>query len=129
MRLSILLPQRVFLERDGINRILVPCSVGSLGILPRRLDFAASLVPGILEFTDGAGETWIAVSDGIVVKAGDQILAAVHDAAGSSGPGSLRGTVEETIRVRAEERKALRETMARFEADFVHRFMEARKHG
>lgn len=129
MRLRILLPHRVFLDADGVIRIVVPTASGRLGILPRRLDFAAIVAPGILEYEDGRGQTLAAVAEGVVVKAGAEVLAAVHDAAGGSDPGGLRKTVEEVFRARSEDDKAFREAMARFEADFVRRFLETESRG
>ena len=65
----------------------------------------------------------------MLVKAGDEVTAAVHDAAGGADPGRLRATVAEAFRVRGEERRAYREAMTRFEADFVRRFLEAGRRG
>ena len=98
MRLRILLPHKEFLDAQGVLGIVAPTLSGSLGILPRRLDFAAALAPGILEYATAGGETWIAVAEGMLVKAGDEVTAAVHDAAGGADPGRLRATVAEATR-------------------------------
>ena len=42
-----ILPFRVFLEREGVSRIVAETPSGSFGILPRRLDCTATVVPGI----------------------------------------------------------------------------------
>jgi F-type H+-transporting ATPase subunit epsilon len=125
VRLSILLPYRVFLEADGLSRIVARTSIGSLGILPRRLDFAVSLVPGILEYSGPDGDVFVAVDEGLLVKSGDEVIAAVHDAAGGADPGLLRKTIEDVFRSREEEQRAFREAMVRFEGEFVRRFLES----
>ena len=45
MHLKILLPFRVFAEHDGVSRIVAETADGFFGILPRRLDGVAALVP------------------------------------------------------------------------------------
>ena len=47
MRLKVILPHQLFLEQTGVKRIVLDTTSGSLGILPRRLDCVATLVPGI----------------------------------------------------------------------------------
>ena len=50
MKLKVLLPFRVFTEKDGVKRIVAESRAGSLGLLPHRLDCVAALAPGILVF-------------------------------------------------------------------------------
>ena len=50
MHLKILLPFAIFAERTAVSRIVAETLQGSMGILPRRLDCVAALVPGILLF-------------------------------------------------------------------------------
>jgi F-type H+-transporting ATPase subunit epsilon len=67
MHLKILLPFRVFAEHDGVSRIVANTADGFFGILPRRLDGVAALVPGILVFETGErGEQIVAVDEGVL---------------------------------------------------------------
>ena len=71
MHLKILLPFRVFAEHDAVSRIVAETAEGFFGILPRRLDGVAALVPGILVFETGEhGQQIVAVDEGVLVKAG-----------------------------------------------------------
>lgn len=81
MRLRVLLPFKVFVEHDDVLRIIVETRCGLLGLLPRRLDCAAELVPGILMYeTAATGRVYLAVNAGVLVKAGDLVLVSVRDA-------------------------------------------------
>ena len=72
MRLKILLPYKVFADIKKVKKIVVETSEGSYGILPRRLDCTAALITGILLYeTEDEGEKYIAVKEGILIKAGD----------------------------------------------------------
>ena len=64
MCLKILLPFRVFLEREGVSRIVAETPSGSFGILPRRLDCTATVVPGIFLYESrDEGERFVAIDD------------------------------------------------------------------
>jgi len=70
MNLKILLPFQVFADLIGVARIVVDTREGSLGLWPRRLDCVAALAPGILIYeTPSAGEAYVAVDEGVLVKA------------------------------------------------------------
>ena len=47
MNLKILLPFSIFAEKTDVSRIVAETCKGSFGLLPRRLDCVAALVPGI----------------------------------------------------------------------------------
>ena len=50
MNLKILLPFKVFAEIKNVKKIVIETNAGSFGLLPQRLDFTASIVPGILAY-------------------------------------------------------------------------------
>lgn len=50
MQLKILLPFKVFAEKQDVLRIVAESRSGAFGLLPNRLDCAAALVPGILTY-------------------------------------------------------------------------------
>jgi len=71
MNLKILLPFDIFTEKTGVSRIVAETHHGSFGILPRRLDCVAALTAGILTYeTPSEGEVFLAVDEGVLVKAG-----------------------------------------------------------
>lgn len=123
MQLKILLPYRVFAEKTGVKRIVAETREGAFGLLPNRLDCVAALAPGILTFeTDGEGETYIAVDDGVLVKTGGEVLISVRNAIGGADLAALHKAVEEEFLNISEEERDLRNTLAKLEVDFVRRF-------
>lgn len=128
MKLKVLLPFQVFAEIDGVKRIVAETSQGSLGLLPHRLDCVAVLKPGILTFeTENEGEVYVAVDEGILVKAGPDVLVSVRNAIGGMSLGKLRDAVEQEFVNLDEGEKQVRAVLAKLESGFVRRFAEFRR--
>jgi F-type H+-transporting ATPase subunit epsilon len=98
---------------------------GSLGLLPHRLDCAAALAPGILTYeTAEEGEIYLAVAQGVLVKAGMDVLVSVRNAIGGKDLDMLHEAVKrEFLTVDAQE-KSVRQVLAKMEGGFIRRFME-----
>ena len=125
MKLKVLLPFQVYAEIDGVNRIVAETPQGSFGLLPHRLDCVAVLEPGILTYETGTGgETYIAVDEGILVKAGTEVLVSVRNAISGMDLGKLREAVEQEFINLDENEKQVRAVLARLESGFVRRFAE-----
>jgi F-type H+-transporting ATPase subunit epsilon len=130
MQLKVLVPACVFLEEDNVSRIVAETNHGSFGILPHRLDCVAALAPGILTFeTENRGEAFLAVDEGILVKAGARVLISVHNAIGGADLGKLRQTVEQEFSSLDERAKSIRTVLAKLESDFARRLLELSRHG
>ncbi len=127
MHLKILLPFRVFAEHIGVARIVAETARGFFGILPRRLDGAAALVPGVLVFEDEAGsERFVAVDEGVLVKTGRDVLVSVRNAAAGDDLRRLRETVESEFVNLDERERTVRSVLAKLETSFIRRMMEQR---
>ncbi len=125
MQLKVLMPARVLVEQDNVTRIVIETLHGSFGILPHRLDCVAALAPGILIFeTLNAGETFLAVDEGVFVKTGAQVLVSVRNAVGGADLGKLRQTVDREFLTLDERAKSVRTALAKLESDFAHRLLE-----
>jgi len=125
MKLKILLPFQIFAEIVGVKRIVAETPQGSFGLLPRRLDCTAVLEPGILTYeTETGGEVYVAVDEGILVKAGADVLVSVRNAIGGMDLGELREAVEREFVNLNENEKQVRSVLARLESGFVRRFAE-----
>ncbi|MBK9018023.1 MAG: F0F1 ATP synthase subunit epsilon [Saprospiraceae bacterium] len=123
MQLKILLPFMVFEEKQGVKRIVAETPQGSFGLLPNRLDCVAALASGILTYeTDAEGEVFIAIDEGVLVKAGREVLVSVRNAIGGADLGELKKAVELEFVKKGEEDQALRTTFAKLESNFVRRF-------
>jgi F-type H+-transporting ATPase subunit epsilon len=123
MRLKVLLPFRIFAEKAGVSRIVTETREGSFGLLPRRLDCVAAVVPGILTYeTEEDGEIYVAVDQGVLVKTGPTVLVSVRRAVGGADLRQLRNSVEkEFLTLDEREQTNVRSVLAKLEAGFLRR--------
>ena len=123
MHLKVLLPFRVFAEKLDVTRIVAETQDGSFGLLPRRLDCVAALVPGILTYeTKADGEVFVAVDEGVLVKTGTDVLVSVRRAQGGADLEQLRDAVEQEFLTITDEERSMRHVMAKLETGFLRRF-------
>lgn len=122
MHLKILLPYKVFADRQDISRIVAVSHEGSFGLLPRRLDCVVTLSAGILVYeTEAEDEVYIAVDEGVLVKTGSEVLVSVRNAIGGTGLDKLREAVEEEFLQLDEQEQKVRSVLARMESGFIRR--------
>lgn len=127
MKLRVLLPSEVFLDQE-VLKVVAEAENGSFCLLPRHVDFVASLVPGLLSLEDKKGqEVFLAVDEGILVKKGNDVFVSTRNVVRIPNLGELREVVEEKFKVMDDREKAARTASARLEADLVRRLMELRK--
>ncbi|VAW37656.1 Sodium-transporting ATPase subunit C [hydrothermal vent metagenome] len=125
MRLKVLLPFQVFIDKEDVIRIVAETSQGSFGLLPHRLDCVAVLAPGIMTYeSESEGEVYVAVDEGVLVKTGPEVLVSVRNAFGGSELGTMREAVEREFRDLDEREIGMRSVLAKLESGFVRRFME-----
>jgi len=130
MTLKILLPSVVFADQDGVTRIVAETRRGSFGLLPHRLDCVASLSAGILTYETAAdGEVYIAVDEGVLVKAGPNVFVSVRRALGSTDLAKLHEAVERDFLALDAQEKSTRAALAKLESGFVRRFAEFQREG
>lgn len=129
MRLSVLLPHRVFLDVQGVSRIVAEGRAGAIGLLPHRRDCVVPLACGILVYRAGLeAEVCLAVDEGVLVKTGDAVRVSVRGASGGTDLAGLRARLEHDFLARSDEERVVRQAMARLEAGFVQR-LSALHHG
>ncbi len=127
MHLKVLLPFQIFADKTDVLRIVAQTRQGSFGLLPQRLDCVAALVPGILIYeTEAQGELCAAVDEGVLVKAGADVLISVRRAHGGTDLDQLRESVEREFLVQGEQEQNLREVIAKLESGFLHRLASFR---
>ncbi len=128
MHLKILLPYKVFADIENVKKIVVETSAGSHGILPRRLDCTAALITGILFYeTEAEGEKYIAVNEGILIKAGKDVMVSVRHAVGNAPLGKLRELVEKEMIELDDLEINARSVMAKLETGFLRSFQKLRE--
>lgn len=123
MNLKILLPFQIFAEKTGLSRIVAETREGSFGLLPHRLDCVAALSPGILIYeTEADGEVYVAIDEGVLVKAGQNVLVSVRRALSGTDLDQLRHSVEQEFLILNEQEKNVRTVMTKLETGFLRRF-------
>jgi len=128
MQLKILLPFRIFIETKNVSRITIETSEGSYGMLPQRLDCVAALVPGIFTYEiESEGPKYIAVDEGVMIKAGTQVLVSVRNAIGGADLGKLSDMVKKEFKKQDENKIELHAVMANLEGGFIYSFDKFRK--
>jgi len=128
MNLKVLLPNRVLLD-EPVRKVSIEAGDGELTLLPRHVDIATTVVPGLLVFETADGrEEFVAVAEGALVKAGDDVLVSTRRGTRGTELGALRETVRQEFEQRDEHEEQARTALAKIEATFVHRFLEL-EHG
>jgi F-type H+-transporting ATPase subunit epsilon len=111
-----------------VQRIVAQTLQGSFGLLPRRLDCAAALAPGILTYeTEAEGEVYLAVDQGVLVKAGRDVLVSVRNAIGGTDLDKLHEAVKQEFLNLDEQEKSVRSVLAKMESGFIRRLMELQR--
>ena len=125
INLKVLLPFQIFVEKKEVKRIVAQTLQGSFGILPQRLDCTAALAPGLLTYeTEAEGEVYLAVDQGVLVKAGVNVLVSVRNAIGGTDLDKLHETVKREFLNINEQEKSVRSVLAKMESGFIRRLME-----
>lgn len=128
MNLKVLLPSRIFSETKNVIRIVAETHKGLFGILPNRLDCVAALVPGIFTYeTETEGVLYIAIDEGVLIKAGAQVNISVRNAIGGANLGTLRESVENEFKNLDEGEKNVRSVIAKLESGFIRNWGKFRK--
>lgn len=124
MRLQVLLPSRILIDRE-VKKVSAESVHGMFVVLPRHIDFATSLAPGLLAFVDNADEEhFLAVDEGVCVKRGDALFVAAANAIHGPALDELRAAVEADFRTLDQQERKARQALARLEADFIRRYLE-----
>ncbi|KAF0866612.1 F0F1 ATP synthase subunit epsilon [Pseudomonas sp. LD120] len=128
MTLKVLLPFEVFADEPRVSRMVVETTQGSFGLLPRRLDCVAALVPGILSVElESQGEVFLALDGGVLVKTGTDVVISARRALRGADLSRLREAVEQQFLTLDAQEQALREAMGRLETGFMRRFASFRE--
>jgi F-type H+-transporting ATPase subunit epsilon len=120
MTLKILLPQRVYATIDGIEGIVAENLEGAFGLLPHRRDCVAALAPGILTYVTAAGQAWLAIDQGLLLKTGLQVRVVAHAVQAGKDLAELRAAVVRHFLAIDDNERAARRAMQKLESGFIH---------
>lgn len=130
MKLELFTPTHLLYSGD-ITKVRAESVDGYFTMLPHHIDYAATLVPGILSFETETNEVFYAVDEGILVKCGPEVRVATYRAVGGEDLGTLRQLVSEQFEALDEHERRARRALMCLGVDFVRHFirMEGHKRG
>ena len=120
--LKVLVPFQVFHEVSGVSEVVAESAHGSFGLLPHRRDCVVPLAPGILSYKVADGEeTYMAVDQGVLTKAGLEVVVSVRRAVAGAKLSELRASIQTEYLALDDNERGARSATARLEAAFLHR--------
>lgn len=126
MRLKLQTPNEVLIDLQ-VTKVTAEAVNGSFCLLPKHIDIAAALVPGLFYYETEQGEETLALDSGVLVKCDDEVLVSTRRAVRGAGLEELHETVRTVFRSLDEKEKKSRSAMARLEAAFVTELVGAQE--
>jgi F-type H+-transporting ATPase subunit epsilon len=134
MHLKILLPTEELVD-ETVLKVIAEADNGVFCLLPRHIDFVATLVPGILVFLtepDHMGpdygkqskENFAAVDEGVLVKCGRSVFVSTLNGVRDTDLSRLQSLVEERFLELDEHERKTRSALARLEAGTLRGFRQ-----
>ena len=129
MRLKVLVPTGVLVDQE-VHRVGLQAADGEMTLLDNHLDLTTALVPGVMSFelTEGGAEGFVALTEGVLVKVGEEVLVSTRRAVRGDQLGQLEQKVREEFRNLDQREESSRTALAKIEATMVNRFIEM-QHG
>ena len=123
MRFEVVTPAAAVVDED-VSKISAEAPTGWFTLLPRHVDFVATLVPGLLSYLTEDGEHLLAVDGGVLVKRGLSVRIATGEAAGGDSVLALQRALRHSFEELAESERRSRAALAHLESDAVRRLIE-----
>ena len=129
MDLRVLLPEKTYWQ-GKVKKIVGEDIDGFFCLLPRHIDFVTIMTPGIFfALTEKEEDIYLAINEGILIKANDQVTLSTRGAIKGDNLGILRKEVERNFIKINEQEKGVRNALQKLEADFIRRFLDLEAHG
>jgi len=129
MHLTLITPVETVIDQR-IRRLSARGGDGAFGLLPRHVDIAVPLVPGIVAYVDeGADEHFVAIDMGVLLKTGSSLRIVTRRAVAGDDLAGLEQLVEEEFLNLSDLERDARLALARLEAGVVRRFLELEDSG
>jgi F-type H+-transporting ATPase subunit epsilon len=129
MHLRVSLPFRLAVDED-VSTVSGEGEAGSFTLLPGHVDFASTLVPGLLWYADRRGEeVFLAIERGLLVKVGPEVRVATARAVRGERLEDVRRSLDEAIAQRDEQEQQAIRALEKMRADFVRQYIDLESHG
>lgn len=124
MRLEIFVPT-ARLVNAAASKVVAEGPEGHFGLLPRHLDVAAALVPGLLVYVTAEGEErFVGIDEGVLVKCGVNVHVSVFAAFESDNLTSLRAEIADRFLDLDDHERKARTALARLESGAIRKMLE-----
>ncbi|MEH1869989.1 F0F1 ATP synthase subunit epsilon [Nostoc sp.] len=124
MRLKVVLPTKILIETAAI-KVIAEAENGIFCLLPRHIDFVATLIPSLLSFVSPQGqEQFFAIDQGILIKHDDEVTVATQNAVQGGDLGMLKKTVEQQFHLIDEREKTARSVLEKLEINTIRHFIQ-----
>jgi F-type H+-transporting ATPase subunit epsilon len=124
MHLEVFTPTALVVD-IAAAKVVAEGAEGFFALLPRHIDVAAALPPGLLVYVTAAGkERYLGVDEGVLIKRGADVRVSVLDAFESDDLASLRAEVADRFQRLDEHQRAARTALARLEAGAIRHVLE-----
>ncbi|MBP8953841.1 MAG: F0F1 ATP synthase subunit epsilon [Armatimonadetes bacterium] len=119
MLLRVLVPTRVLVEEE-VTKVIAEALNGSFCLLPLHIDFVSALAPGILSYNTRDGqEHFVAVNEGLLVKAGHEVTISTREAIPGDDLESLRALVQQEAAEIQEREASMRAALSKLTTSLV----------
>ncbi len=126
MKLLLSVPTGIVLDIPAM-KVSGESDRGSFTLLPRHADGAMLLRPGLLSYVgEGGVEVFVAVDEGVLVKAGPEVRAACQRAVVAGELADARSALMRHLHERSEHERKTRSVLMALEADVLRRLGELR---
>lgn len=121
---QILLPTGVLID-ESATKVTAEAEDGAFCLKPRHVDMVTALSPGIVTWSPSEGdERYAGVAEGVLVKAGRDVLVSVQFGVCGSSLAELRDAVRRHFEEADERERQALSAVAHLESDFVRRYLE-----
>ncbi len=128
MTLKVLLPAEVLMQEE-VTRIKAEAQNGWFGLLPRHVDFATALKPGILIFEPkDKPQEYLAMDHGILVKCGPEVSISTRSAVRGANLEQLKAEVARQFQAVEEREKTALSYELKLETELVRGLLEMGRH-
>ena len=124
IRLEVFTPTELLVEVAAV-KVVAEGPEGFFALLPRHIDLASALAPGLFVYVTVEGqERFLGIDEGVLVKRGAEVRVSVLDAFESDDLTSLRARVMRRFLNLDDNERAARTAIARLEAGAIRRVLE-----
>lgn len=123
MRLLVVTPGEVVVDQK-VDKINAEAVDGAFALLPRHVDFVATLVPGLLSFVADDDERLLAIDGGVLVKQRFTVRVATPEAIRGDSVLALQRALRASFEELGERERQSRSALAHLETDAVRRLIE-----